>query len=422
LTSDLHPRVKLQTPTVGGSPSYVQLSFENCGLVPGNEVELALHSTVAKIIGSPSVRVRYTAGRWQALCSFEVPERLAATAQLPFELCLTARLGDTTVGCWSGTFHVPRYVGDDIKTALQGGETLEVLAKGGVFELDALGKGYAHTRIVLENGMAVDSGLANGREAAAKSVAMHKWSVYLAQEATDFAPVWKEAAPQPHPWPADRLGIIGDASAPSRYVRVFAKDRLTFGRLELGLPAGETIPDVWLYAMQGGAPTSAGPTARLSGEHLVIEQQAGAFVLRCPGRWGVLVKDAQGSHILKGDTSRPLAMGDTIELTATARGIAEFVVLHSGDQGLELARCDEAGAGYEVILLVPPETAPRRRSGLPTPSDWPGIWHERGGFWWVLAPGAEPQPLDPGAVGGCRVNGPVLQGRVVAQPYPEFTG
>lgn len=421
MISDFHPRIELQTPTVGGSPSYVQLTFKNCGLVPGNEVDVALHSTVAKIIGSPSVRVRYTAGRWQALCSFEVPERLASTAQLPFELCLTARLGNTVVECWSGTFHVPRYVGDDIKTVLQSGETLEVHAKGGVVELDALGRGHAHTKIVVENGMAVHSGLANAREAAAKSVAMHEWSVYLAQEATDFAPIWKEAAPQPHPWPAVSLGVVGEANSPARFVRLCAKSQVTLGALELGLAPGKPTPDIWLYAMPGGVPIDDGATAHLSGLHLVVEFIGGAFVLHCKGSLGALVHTAQGVQFLRaGDPARVLSAADVVELTANKRGIALYAVRHTSAHALLLARCDASGNGYESILVVPPETPPP--ASTPVPSDWPGIWHERGGFWWVPAPGAEPQPLDPGAVGGCRVNGPVLQGRVVAQPYPEFTG
>ncbi|MBW8899446.1 MAG: FHA domain-containing protein [Massilia sp.] len=219
-----------------------------------------------------------------------------------------------------------------------------------------------------------------------------------------------------HPCPVDRACLVHaepDAGA-QRHMRLFALDECVLGRRE---PAG---PDADLLLEHYGehGPVRDGLTRRLSARHAVIRPARGGFEIEDQSRYGLLLDGVwPGKHV-----PVPLRLGMRIELTASIRGVATFVVTSLRRHALVLHRVDAGGAA-ECFVLMAPDVAPDLAPGgtLPRAAGMPVLFHRDGGFWHLDPANGHETALGPATVLDrlARFTGRV---RFAASPRPEDQG
>lgn len=226
-----------------------------------------------------------------------------------------------------------------------------------------------------------------------------------------------------HPCPASRACLVHaepDAGM-QRHLRLFALDEWVLGRMEAG-PAGsllEAEADVLLAHYGEHGPDHEGLTRRISARHALVRRGRHGFEIEDVSRYGLLLDGVwPGKH-----SPVPLRLGMRIELSASIRGVAVFVVTALMPHAVVLHRVDAGGAA-ECIMLLAPDVMPdagfsAAGAALPRAAALPQLFHRDGGFWHRdPASGAE-TPLGPAAALD-RLAG--LHGRVrfTAAPYPEY--
>ena len=218
-----------------------------------------------------------------------------------------------------------------------------------------------------------------------------------------------------HPCPASTACVVyaePDAGA-QRHVRLFALDECVLGRHETtGAEA-----DLLLEHYGEHGPEHAGLTRRLSARHAVIRPARGGFEIEDVSRYGLLLDGVwPGKHV-----PAQLRLGMRIELTASIRGVATFVVTGLLPHALTLHRVDAGGAAESFVLFAPdvePDPAAAAGGTLPRAAGMPVLFHRDGGFWHRDPASGQDTPLSPATALErlARFTGRV---RFAATPRPE---
>ena len=195
-----------------------------------------------------------------------------------------------------------------------------------------------------------------------------------------------------HPCPASSACLVHaepDAGA-QRHVRLFALDECVLGRYEtIGAEA-----DLLLEHYGEHGPERDGLTRRLSARHAVIRATTGGFEIEDVSRYGLLLDGAwPGKYV-----PTRLRLGMRIELTASIRGVATFVVTGLLPHALTLHRVDAGGAAECFVLCAPdtvPDPAALAGGTLPRAAGMPVIFHQGGGFWHRDPASGQDTPLSP---------------------------
>jgi hypothetical protein len=217
-----------------------------------------------------------------------------------------------------------------------------------------------------------------------------------------------------HPCPASGACLVHaepDAGA-QRHVRLFALDECVLGRLEPSSAEADLLLEH--YGQHG--PERDGLTRRLSARHAVIRPARGGFEIEDVSRYGLLLDGVwPGKHV-----PVPLRLGMRIELTASIRGVATFVVTALYPHAVTLHRVDAGGAAECFVLLAPgiEPVADGAGGALPRAAGMPMLFHRDGGFWHVDPATGQQTALGPATALErlARFTGRV---RFTAEPRPE---
>jgi hypothetical protein len=273
------------------------------------------------------------------------------------------------------------------------------LPGGGAMDIDI------HARNASIAQLHIDAGSAGGKVAVALPT--------LAWD-EDLIEIDLPAERQAHPCPASSACLVyaePDAGA-QRHVRLFALDECVLGRWE---GAGAEA-DLLLEHYGEHGPERDGLTRRLSARHAVIRPARGGFEIEDVSRYGLLLDGVwPGKHV-----PVPLRLGMRIELTASIRGVASFVVTALYPHAVTLHRVDAGGAAESFVLLAP-ETLPAADGAggaLPRAAGMPVLFHRDGGFWHVDPASGQQTALGPATALErlARFTGRV---RFTAEPRPE---
>jgi hypothetical protein len=184
------------------------------------------------------------------------------------------------------------------------------------------------------------------------------------------------AAEADHPCPASGACLVyaePDAGFP-RHVRLFALDECVLGRHETVAPEA----DLLLMHFDDDGERRDGLTRRLSARHAVIRPARGGFEIEDVSRYGLLVDGVwPGKHV-----PVALRLGMRIELTASIRNVAVFVVTALAPHAVVLHRVDAGGAA-ECFVLCAPDVRPAsgaQAQALPRAAGMPLLFHAGGGF------------------------------------------
>jgi hypothetical protein len=273
------------------------------------------------------------------------------------------------------------------------------LAGGGAMDIDIQARNASIAQLHLDNGSA------GGKVAVALPTIA--WD-------EDLIEIDIPAERAAHPCPASGACLVyaePDAGA-QRHVRLFALDECVLGRWE----PSSAEADLLLEHYGEHGPERDGLTRRLSARHAVIRPARGGFEIEDVSRYGLLLDGVwPGKHV-----PVPLRLGMRIELTASIRGVATFVVTALYPHALTLHRVDAGGAAECFVLLAPgAEPAADGTGGaLARAAGMPMLFHRDGGFWHVDPATGQQTALGPATALErlARFTGRV---RFTAEPRPE---
>jgi hypothetical protein len=273
------------------------------------------------------------------------------------------------------------------------------LAGGGAMDIDI------HARNASIAQLHLDDGSAGGKVAVALPTIA--WD-------EDLIEIDIPAERAAHPCPASGACLVHaepDAGA-QRHVRLFALDECVLGRFE----PSSAEADLLLEHYGEHGPERDGLTRRLSARHAVIRPARGGFEIEDVSRYGLLLDGVwPGKHV-----PVPLRLGMRIELTASIRGVATFVVTALYPHAVTLHRVDAGGAAECFVLLAPgiEPVADGAGGALPRAAGMPMLFHRDGGFWHVDPATGQQTALGPATALErlARFTGRV---RFTAEPRPE---
>jgi hypothetical protein len=223
------------------------------------------------------------------------------------------------------------------------------------------------------------------------------------------------AMPELHPFPRDAACIVNAApeAGAQRQVRLFAMRECMLGRFEQVDPEA----DVLLTHFGDDGQDHEGLTRRLSGRHAVIRRGSIGFEIEDVSRYGMLIDGVWPGKC------KPvlLRLGMRIELSASIKGIATFVVSALLPNGVILHRADQ-GEHAECFYFLEPERHPgfplAAYPSMPRASVMPALFHLNGGFWHIDPATGRETALSPG-VPLERLAQLPRHTRFSSDPYPE---
>jgi hypothetical protein len=224
------------------------------------------------------------------------------------------------------------------------------------------------------------------------------------------------ARTHPAPTPSACVVYAEPEAGFQRHLRLFALDECVLGRHEV---AGAEADLLLQHYDESGA-RADGLTRRLSARHAIVRAGRNGFEIEDVSRYGLLLDGVwPGKHV-----PVLLRAGMRIELTASIRGVATFVVSAAMPHAVVLHRVDAGGAAEAFMLMAPgtaPEAASQRAAAgacLPRAAQLPLLFHRDGGFWHRDRATGQDTPLSP-ATALERLSGFHGRVRFTAEPRPE---